>query len=67
MTSPKDEGRSTLRSSNVRKCQGPIFIGNFDDLIEPREGVAHVLCIGQRFFPMFWKCEYGVGQIALLR
>jgi hypothetical protein len=34
---------------DVRERQITIFIGDVDDLIEPGDGVTHVLCVGQRF------------------
>jgi hypothetical protein len=37
------------------KRQITIFIGGVDDLIEPSDGVRHLLRVGQRFFALFEK------------
>ena len=51
---------------DVRERQITIFIGDVDDLIEPRDGVTHVLCVGQRFFALFGKCINASWQVTLV-
>ncbi len=36
-------------------------------LIEPGDGVTHVLCVGQRFFALFGKCINASWQVTLRR
>ena len=38
---------------DVREGQSTIGIGDVDDLIEPRDGVTHMLCVGQWFLRCF--------------
>jgi hypothetical protein len=52
---------------DVRKRQSAIGIGDVDDLIEPCDGVTHVLCIGQRFLTLLAKGVDSVWQVALHR
>jgi hypothetical protein len=50
---------------DVRESQRAVGIGDVDNLIEPRNGVAHMLCVGEWFFPLFRKRVDAVGQITL--
>jgi hypothetical protein len=50
---------------DVRVRQITILIGDVDYLIEPGDGVAHVLCVGQRFFALFGKCVNASWQATL--
>ena len=52
---------------DVHERQVTIFIGYVDDLIEPGDGVTHVLCVGQRFLALFGKCINAGWQVTLRR
>ena len=52
--------RSTFRQSTVG-------IGDVDDLIESRDRVTHMLCVGQWFFTLLRKRVDAVWQVALRR
>ena len=40
---------------DVRERQSTIGIGDVDDLIEPRNRVTHMFCVGQWFFTLLRK------------
>ena len=46
---------------DVRERQSAIGIGDVDDLIEPRDRVTHMLCVGQWFFTLLRKRLDAVG------
>ena len=52
---------------DVRERQITIFIGDVDDLIEPRDGVTQMLCVGQRLFALFGKYINASSQLTLRR
>src|SRR5580658_11118037 len=52
---------------DVRERQSTVGIGDADDLIEPRDRVTHMLCVGQWFFTLLRKRVDAVGQVALRR
>src|SRR5271170_132230 len=48
-----------------RQCE--ISIGDVDDLVETRDRITDMLCVGQWFFTLLRKCVDAVGQVALRR
>ncbi len=52
---------------DVGKRQSAISIGDIDNLIEPRDRVTHMLCVGQWFFTLLRKRVDAIGSVALLR
>ena len=46
---------------DVGKRQSAVGVGNIDDLIEPSDGVADMLCVGQWFFALLRKRVDAVG------
>src|SRR3984885_3183307 len=52
---------------DVRERQSTVGIGDVDDLIEPRDRVTHMLCVGQWFFTLLRKRVDTVWQVALRR
>src|SRR5580692_13089556 len=52
---------------DVGESQSAIGIGDVDDLIETRDRITDMLCVGQRFFTLLRKCVDAVGQVALRR
>ena len=52
---------------DVRERQGTVGIGDVDHLIEPREGVSDMLCVGQWFFTLLRKCIDTVRKVTLRR
>lgn len=55
------------RFFDVGEGERAFFIRDAHDLIEPSDGVAHVLRVGQRLLALLRKSEDAVGQIALRR
>src|SRR5438105_6114266 len=53
------------RRSNPLPCPVALGIGNAFDLIETRDGVAHVARIGQRFLALFGERELSLRQVVL--
>ena len=51
----------------VRECQRTVGIGYIDNLIEPRDRITHMLCVGQWFFALIRERVYRVWQVALRR
>src|SRR5580658_5217529 len=52
---------------DVGECQSAICIGNVDDLVETRDRITDMLCVGQWLFALLRKCVHAVGQVALRR
>jgi hypothetical protein len=52
---------------DVGECQSAICIGNVDDLVETRDRITDMLCVGQWLFTLLRKCVDAVGQVALRR
>src|SRR6202142_2083693 len=52
---------------DVGERQGTVSIGDVDDLIEPRDRVTHMLCVGQWFFTLLRKRVDTVWQVTLRR
>src|SRR5208282_3477454 len=52
---------------DVRERQSTVGIGDIDNLIEPRDRVTHVLCVGQWFFALLRKRVDAVWQVTLRR
>ena len=51
------------RLLDIGEGQGAVLIGNVEDLIEPGDGVANVLGVGQRLLALFWEGEDRIGQV----
>ena len=47
---------------DVGEGQSAIGIGDVDDLIETRDRITDMLCVGQWFFPLLRKCVDAVGR-----
>ena len=52
---------------DVGEGQSAICIGNVNDLIESRDRITDMLCVGQWLFTLLRKCVDAVGQVALRR
>jgi hypothetical protein len=50
-----------------RERQSTVGIGDADYLIEPRDRVTHMLCVGQWFFTLLRKRVDAVRQVTLHR
>ena len=46
---------------DVGEGESAIGLGDVEDLIEARHGVAHMVSVGEGFFALLWKCVDGVG------
>ncbi len=49
---------------DIHERQCAVLFGDIGHLIEPPDSVSHVRGVGERFFALLRKGEYGIGQVA---